>query len=61
MAQPENAYALALVAGSRSRSPLVWHTEENGKAVEYFREPARSTWQRWELNFFSLLPLDKEL
>jgi putative cardiolipin synthase len=61
MAQPENAYALALVAGSRSRSPLVWHTEENGKAVEYFREPARSAWQRWELNFFSLLPLDKEL
>jgi cardiolipin synthase C len=61
MAQPQNAYGLALIAGGRWRSPLVWHTEENGEAVEYLHEPARSDWQRWELNFFSLMPLDKEL
>jgi len=40
---------------------LVWRTQEDGKAVEYDREPARSDWQRFKVNFFSLLPLDKEL
>jgi putative cardiolipin synthase len=61
MAQPENAYAPALIAGSPSHSRLVWHTVENGEAVEYSREPERRSLERWELNFFSWLPLDKEL
>jgi cardiolipin synthase C len=61
MAQLENAYAPTLVTGSPWHSPLVWHSEENGQAVEYSREPERRVWQRWELNFFSLLPLEKEL
>jgi len=41
--------------------PLVWRTEEGGKAVEYDREPARSYGQRLRLNLLSLLPLDAEL
>ena len=58
MAQLENAYVPTLITGG---PPLVWHSEENGQAVEYSREPERRGWQRWELNFFSLLPLEKEL
>jgi putative cardiolipin synthase len=40
---------------------LVWRTQENGSAIEYDREPARSEWQRTKVNFLSLLPLDNEL
>lgn len=62
MAQPENSYALALRAGSAGNSPrLVWHTQEDGKAVEYAREPARSAWQRLKVKLLALLPLAREL
>ncbi|MDB6089472.1 MAG: phospholipase [Gammaproteobacteria bacterium] len=62
MAQPENSYALALRPGSAgSRPRLVWDTQEDGKAVEYAREPARSRWQRLEVKLLSLLPLAGEL
>jgi putative cardiolipin synthase len=62
MAQPENSYVLELRPSSAGRRPhLVWHTEENGKAVEYVREPARSAWQRLEVKLLSLLPLAREL
>ena len=63
MVQPVNSYTLALlpsVAGEGSPK-LVWRTQENGKAVEYEKEPARSGWQRGIVNMLSLLPLDKEL
>jgi cardiolipin synthase C len=59
---PANSYALALqrdaVGGS---SHLLWRTQENGKPIEYDKEPARSDWQRMKVNFLSTLPLDKEL
>jgi putative cardiolipin synthase len=62
MAQPENSYALALRPVSAGSTPgLVWRTQEDGKAVEYTREPARSRWQRVEVEVLSLLPLDAEL
>jgi putative cardiolipin synthase len=62
MVQPQNSYIPALTEGSSGRRPqLVWRTEETGKAVEYSREPAKNSWQRLQLGFFSLLPLDKEL
>jgi cardiolipin synthase C len=60
VAKLENAYVPTLITGS-SHSPLLWHSEENGQAVEYSGEPERRVWQRWELDFFSLLPLEKEL
>ena len=53
---------LALRPNDAGRSPnLVWRTQENGKAVEYDVEPARSDWQRIKVNVLSLLPLDDEL
>jgi len=40
---------------------LVWRTEEDGKAVEYDKEPARGNGQRLKVKLLSLLPLDDEL
>jgi putative cardiolipin synthase len=62
MVQPANAYTLALRPSDAEASPtLVWRTEEDGQAVAYETEPARSHWQRIKAHFLSLLPLDKEL
>ncbi len=62
MVLPVNSYRLTLRPNDADRSPgLLWHTEENGRAVEYTMEPARSDWQRIKANALSLLPLDKEL
>jgi putative cardiolipin synthase len=62
MVQPVNAYALALrPIEESSRQSLVWRTQEGGKAVEHATEPARSDWQRLQVNLLSLLPLDDQL
>jgi putative cardiolipin synthase len=62
MALPENSYALALRPGGAGSSPrLLWCTVEDGKAVVYTREPARSAWQRFKIKLLSLLPIDREL
>ena len=62
MASRPNSYELTLVPGAGGRSArLVWRTEEDGKAVEYDQEPARSGGQRLKVKLLSLLPLDHEL
>jgi len=62
MVQPVNAYTLALRPGDVGRAPsLVWRTREDGKAIEYETEPARSDWQRFKVDLLTLLPVDKEL
>jgi cardiolipin synthase C len=61
MVQPVNSYQLALSPKDRGQPSLVWRTVEDGRAVEYDEEPARSGWQRFKVNFLSLLPLDGEL
>ncbi len=62
MVQPVNSYTLELRPDDAWCSPrLVWVTQENAEAVEYDIEPARSEWQRFKVNFYSLLPLDDEL
>jgi len=62
MVSAPNSYELTLLPRDGGGSPrLVWRTEEDGKAVEYDREPARSEGQRLEVNLLSLLPLDGEL
>jgi putative cardiolipin synthase len=62
MVQPANSYVLRLArAGAGQRPELVWDTLEDGKPVEYSREPVRSEWRRLEVNLLSLLPLDAEL
>jgi putative cardiolipin synthase len=60
--QPANSYAVALRPGGAGRdAQLVWRTAEDGKPVEYDKEPARSEKQRLEVKLLSLLPLDREL
>ena len=63
MVQPENSYRLTLRQNDARGVPsgVVWRTQEDGKLVEYDTEPARSEWQRANVNLLSLLPLDKEL
>lgn len=62
MVSRPNSYKVALLAREGETSPhLVWRTEEDGKAVEYDREPARSSGQRLRVKLLSLLPLDEEL
>jgi putative cardiolipin synthase len=59
---PANSYGLALQADAvGGSSHLLWRTQENGRTIEYAREPARSDWQRMKVNFLSTLPLDNEL
>lgn len=62
MVQPENAYHVVLLPGSAGGGPhLAWQTVEDGKAVEYKSEPARSGWQKLKADFYSILPIDSEL
>jgi putative cardiolipin synthase len=62
MVQPVNSYMLALRPNDARRvASLVWRTKEDGKAIEYDTEPARSDWQRLKVNILTLLPVDKEL
>lgn len=62
MVQPDNVYAVAWRdAAVGVPAHLVWDTRENGNVVEYTQEPARSSWQRFDLRFLSWLPLDREL
>jgi cardiolipin synthase C len=57
MVLPENSYSVEL----RDSHHLVWKTREDGKDVEYDREPARNERQRLEVNLLSYLSLDREL
>jgi cardiolipin synthase C len=62
MVQPANSYALALRPnGAKGSSSLEWRTQEDSNLVVYTTEPARGDWQRFEANFLSHLPLDREL
>jgi cardiolipin synthase C len=61
MVQPANAYALAWRTQGTGSSQLAWDSRENGNAVEYTREPARSEWQRLEQSLLSWLPIAGEL
>jgi cardiolipin synthase C len=60
MTQPRNAYAVSLAM--RGDDPhLVWTTVADGQPLILEREPARSPWQRLEVDALRLLPLDREL
>jgi cardiolipin synthase C len=62
MTQPASAYSVTLQpADSRASPQLLWSTEEQGKPVSYHIEPARSSWQKFEVRALSLLPVDREL
>jgi putative cardiolipin synthase len=61
MTQLSNSYALSLQSPEAAKQPLIWRTQENGKTVEYHKEPSRSLWRRIAVALLSWLPLDKEL
>ena len=59
MADPKNAYRLGLQASDGVG--LTWDTEENGRPEHLRTEPARTPWQRLQVDALTLLPLDQEL
>src|SRR6266481_1439286 len=61
LTQLENTYTVTLDEGASAKPRLVWKTKEDGKVVEYRKEPARDEWQRLKVKFLSVIPLDKEL
>ena len=61
MTQLANSYAVSLQSPESAKPSLTWRTEENGKPVEYHREPSRSLWRRIVVRLLSALPLDNEL
>jgi cardiolipin synthase C len=61
MAQSINSYGVMYQSDARGRPKLVWRTRENDQPVNYYREPARSRWQRLLVHFLALLPLDSQL
>jgi len=60
MTQPASAYSVVLNP-AKQRPHLLWRTQEAGQSVEYHREPAKSSLQRFTVKLLSLFPLDKEL
>jgi putative cardiolipin synthase len=61
LTRPDNAYALSLEDATAAKPQLIWKTQEEGKMIEYRKEPARSAWQRLKVKLLSFFPLDKEL
>lgn len=63
MVEPGNSYAVQSSRSEAGGAPhLVWHTEENGKPVDYLREPAAGgNWQRFRVWVLSWLPVAREL
>jgi cardiolipin synthase C len=61
MAQPENSYSVTLRTPAGASDQLVWKTVLDGKPIEFTREPARNSWQRFKVHALAALPLDSEL
>jgi cardiolipin synthase C len=61
LTQLDNAYTVTLEEAKAGKTQLVWKTREDGKLVEYRKEPARNEEQRLKVKFLSIMPLDKEL
>ena len=60
--RPTNSYVLMLGdADAVGRRQLIWHTSEDGKPVDYDREPAVTFWQQLKVDMLSLLPIDELL
>ena len=62
LTQPENAYAVSLQEQVPGDKPeLTWSTVKSGERVTLHSEPARSAWQKFEVHFLELFPIDREL
>jgi len=62
MTQPQNAYAVRLEEKVPGDAPeITWNTVELGQPATLHHEPARSSWQKFEVHFLELFPIDREL
>ena len=62
IARPANSYVVVLReddAGSRSR--VRWVTEQEGRLVEYDKEPRQTSWHAVMIDLLSLLPLEEQM
>jgi len=58
--QPANSYRVSLEMDKEGTQRLVWHTEEDGKPVDYTDEPG-SAWRELEVDLMSVLPIESQL
>lgn len=56
-AMPTEAYRLEL----DERGDIRWHTEIDGEEVVFDKEPETSSWKRFKVKLFGLLPIKKQL
>jgi cardiolipin synthase C len=61
MTQPQNAYAVRLEEKEPGDPELTWSTVESGQPRVLHDERARSGWQKFEVHFLELFPIDREL
>ena len=62
LAQPQNAYTVTLQPHVSGDPPqLEWSTVRDGQPLLLHSEPARSSWEKFEVDFIKLFPLDSEL
>ena len=62
IARPANSYVVVLredEAGGPGR--ILWHTEHEGRLVEYEKEPRQTAWQAMMIDVLSLLPLEEHM
>ena len=58
--QPANSYRVSLEKDEQGTQRLVWHTEEDGKPVDYTDEPGNA-WREFEVDVMSVLPIESQL
>ena len=61
MVGPKAAYEVFLEIDKKGKEHLRWKTEIDQRQIELTREPSRGFWQRTQVEFLELLPLDREL
>jgi putative cardiolipin synthase len=61
LTQASNAYQVVLQDDSAGKPHLVWRTEEDGRSVEYLKEPSRSVWRSMAARVLGILPIEHEL
>jgi putative cardiolipin synthase len=61
LAQPQNAYTVTLQQVAGDAPQLEWSTLRDGQPLVLHSEPARSSWEKFEVDFIKLFPIDSEL
>lgn len=54
------AFRLELT-GDNGKERIVWHGMEGGRPVTYHKDPYTSIWERFKIDFLSLLPIESQL